>query len=137
MLYEGFPDLVDLIVANMPAEVQPIIRQLSTAAYAARALELYGATLPPQSHELAAAELRRPSRARTDDGFRGRLTIHELGGGISVTNSRIAPLTIASGAHREYDYLVFRLQVTGKGLLRQRDRQTVLAPGSDARQSIC
>jgi hemerythrin-like domain-containing protein len=52
MMYEGYPDLMDGVIANMPSDMQPVIRQLAGDAYGARAFELYGTTTPPRSTEL-------------------------------------------------------------------------------------
>jgi len=48
VMYEGDPAVIDMIVAGMPAEVQPVIRDLAAAAYAAYAKELYGVPAPPR-----------------------------------------------------------------------------------------
>jgi hypothetical protein len=47
-MYEAEPAAIDLAVAEMPAEVQPIIRDLAPTAYAAYANELYGTETPPR-----------------------------------------------------------------------------------------
>ena len=47
-MYEGDPAAIDLAVADMPAEVQPVIRDLAPKAYAAYAQELYGTATPPR-----------------------------------------------------------------------------------------
>jgi hypothetical protein len=46
-MYEADPAVVDLTVAEMPAEVQPVIRDLGAAAYASYAKELYRTVAPP------------------------------------------------------------------------------------------
>jgi hypothetical protein len=46
--YEGDPAVIDMIVAEMPAKVQPVIKDLAAAAYAAYATELYGTAAPPR-----------------------------------------------------------------------------------------
>jgi hemerythrin-like domain-containing protein len=48
MMYEGVPEVIDRIVTEMPAEVQPVIKDLATNAYAAYAKELYGTATPPR-----------------------------------------------------------------------------------------
>jgi Hemerythrin HHE cation binding domain len=48
VLYEAEPAVADLIVAEMPAEVQPVIKDLAATAYAAYAKELYGTGTPPR-----------------------------------------------------------------------------------------
>jgi hemerythrin-like domain-containing protein len=45
-MYETEPDIVDLVVAEMPAEVQPVIKDLGAAAYANYAQQLYGTATP-------------------------------------------------------------------------------------------
>ena len=47
-MYETDPDIVDLVVAEMPAEVQPVIKDLGAAAYANYAQQLYGTPTPPR-----------------------------------------------------------------------------------------
>jgi hemerythrin-like domain-containing protein len=47
-MYEADPAVIDLAVAEMPAEVQPVIRDLARKAYAAYAEELYGTPAPPR-----------------------------------------------------------------------------------------
>lgn len=46
VMYETAPEIVDMIVAELPAEIRPIIRDLATGAYAAHALRLYGTVAP-------------------------------------------------------------------------------------------
>jgi hemerythrin-like domain-containing protein len=46
-MYEAEPAAIDLAVAEMPAEVQPVIRDLAPRAYAADAKKLYGTAAPP------------------------------------------------------------------------------------------
>ena len=43
--YEADPAVIDMIVAELPAEIQPVIKPLATTAYAA---ELYGTATPPR-----------------------------------------------------------------------------------------
>jgi hypothetical protein len=47
--YEADPAVVDMFVAEMPAEVQPVIRDLSRKAYAAHAEKVYGTATPPRT----------------------------------------------------------------------------------------
>lgn len=46
LMYETAPEITDIAVAEMPADVQPIIRDMGTAAYAAYAKELYETAAP-------------------------------------------------------------------------------------------
>jgi hypothetical protein len=46
VMYEAAPAVIDMIVAEMPAEVQPVIKDLAATAYAAYATELYGTAAP-------------------------------------------------------------------------------------------
>ena len=48
IMYEGAPEVIDRIVSEMPAEVQPVIKDLATKAYAAYAKELYETATPPR-----------------------------------------------------------------------------------------
>jgi hypothetical protein len=45
-MYETAPEVINMVVAEMPAEVQPVIRDLAANAYAAYAKELYGTATP-------------------------------------------------------------------------------------------
>ena len=47
-MYEADPAAIDLAVAEMPPEVQPVIRDLARKAYVAYAEELYGTPAPPR-----------------------------------------------------------------------------------------
>jgi hypothetical protein len=47
-MYEADAAAIDLAVAEMPPEVQPVIRDLAAKAYAAYAEELYGTPDPPR-----------------------------------------------------------------------------------------
>jgi hemerythrin-like domain-containing protein len=49
IMYEGNPEVIDSIVAGMSAEVQPVIKDVATAAYAAYAEKVYGTATPPRS----------------------------------------------------------------------------------------
>jgi AraC-like DNA-binding protein len=82
--------------------------------------------------EQAAADLCRPARARAGAGFRGRLTMHDLGGDISVTKSRIGPALVSGKPRKDYDYLLFRMHVSGDGWIRQNDSEVGLTSGSGA-----
>ena len=48
VMYEGDPEVIDAIVAEMPAEIQPIIKGAATTAYGAYAQNLYGTATPPR-----------------------------------------------------------------------------------------
>ena len=48
MMYESAPSVIDGIVAEMPAEIRPVIEDLATTAYAAYAKQLYGTATPPR-----------------------------------------------------------------------------------------
>ncbi|MGH3168385.1 MAG: hemerythrin domain-containing protein [Trebonia sp.] len=45
-MYEAAPEIMNAVVARMPAEVQPVIRDVAAEAYAAYAKELYGTATP-------------------------------------------------------------------------------------------
>jgi hypothetical protein len=53
-MYEGVPDIIDLAISNMPAELRPIIRQTAADAYAEYAKLIHGSPTPPRSTDLAA-----------------------------------------------------------------------------------
>ena len=46
--YEGDPEIIDMIVSQMPPEAQPVIKDVAAQAYAAYAKELYGTATPPR-----------------------------------------------------------------------------------------
>lgn len=48
VLYEAAPAVADMIIAEMPADVQPGIKDLAALAYVAYARELYGTGAPPR-----------------------------------------------------------------------------------------
>jgi hemerythrin-like domain-containing protein len=48
MMYETAPAVIDTIVAQMPVELRPFIKDVAAKAYAAYAYELYGTTRPPR-----------------------------------------------------------------------------------------
>ena len=48
-MYEADPAAIDLAVAEMPPEVQPVIKDLGATAYAAYATALYGTATPPRA----------------------------------------------------------------------------------------
>lgn len=50
--YEASPEVVDAIVAEMPPDVRPNIRELARSAYAAYAQAIYGTTTPPKASEI-------------------------------------------------------------------------------------
>jgi hemerythrin-like domain-containing protein len=47
-LYEGDPAIIDDIVANMPSEAQPVIRDLGRQAFAEHSQRIHGTTTPPR-----------------------------------------------------------------------------------------
>ena len=48
-MYEADAAAIDLAVTDMPAEAQPVIRDLAAKAYAAYAEALYGTSDPPRA----------------------------------------------------------------------------------------
>lgn len=48
VLYEAAPAVADMIIAKMPADVLPVIKDLAALAHAAYARELYGTGTPPR-----------------------------------------------------------------------------------------
>jgi ribosomal protein L12E/L44/L45/RPP1/RPP2 len=46
IMYEADPAVIDTIVAEMPAEIQPVIKDAAAQAYAAYAQQLYGTATP-------------------------------------------------------------------------------------------
>lgn len=46
IIYESAPEVVDVIVKVMPAEVRPLIKEIATAAYGAYAEKVYGTATP-------------------------------------------------------------------------------------------
>jgi hemerythrin-like domain-containing protein len=48
VMYQGDPAAIDIIVAEMPVEVQPVIKDLAVKAYVTYARELYGIAAPPR-----------------------------------------------------------------------------------------
>jgi hypothetical protein len=44
--------IIDLTVAQLPAEAQPVIRQLATQAFVAHSQLVHGTTAPPRSTDL-------------------------------------------------------------------------------------
>jgi hemerythrin-like domain-containing protein len=52
VMYEGDPEVIDAIVAHMPPEVQPVIKDIGSQAYAAYAAELYGSSTPRRNVRL-------------------------------------------------------------------------------------
>jgi hemerythrin-like domain-containing protein len=48
VMYHGDHAISDMILANMPVEVEPIIKDLAVQAYAAYATDLYGTATPPR-----------------------------------------------------------------------------------------
>jgi hypothetical protein len=49
IMYDGDPAVSDMILAEMPVEVQPAIKDLAVQAYAAYATDLYGTAAPPRA----------------------------------------------------------------------------------------
>jgi hemerythrin-like domain-containing protein len=47
--YEADPEVSDLVIAQMPPEIQPLLRKLADNAYAVYAYELYGTPTPPRA----------------------------------------------------------------------------------------
>lgn len=62
-MYETAPVITDLVVAEMPAEVQPFIKDLGPAAYASYAQQLYGTATPPRVTVSSARSSRRTEEA--------------------------------------------------------------------------
>lgn len=48
LMYEGAPEVIDSIVAEMPSEAQAGIKQLAAQAYAGYAEQVYGTATPPR-----------------------------------------------------------------------------------------
>lgn len=46
IMYEGDPAVIDAIVVEMPAEIQPAIKDVAVLAYAVFAQQLYGTAAP-------------------------------------------------------------------------------------------
>jgi len=46
IMYEADPAVIDAIVAEMPADIQPVIKDIAAQAYAAYAQQLYGTAIP-------------------------------------------------------------------------------------------
>jgi hypothetical protein len=49
IMYHGDRAVSDMILAEMPVEVQPAIKDLAVQAYAAYATDLYGSATPPSA----------------------------------------------------------------------------------------
>lgn len=47
-MYEGDPEVIDMMVTAVPPEAQPTIKDQASAAYAAYAQKLYGTVTPPR-----------------------------------------------------------------------------------------
>jgi hypothetical protein len=52
LMYEGDPESVEQVIAAMPADTGPVIRQLAASAFAAHSLMIHGTATPPRSTEL-------------------------------------------------------------------------------------
>lgn len=48
MMYEGEPETMDMVAAQLPAEIQLVIKDVAARAYAEYAEELYGTATPPR-----------------------------------------------------------------------------------------
>lgn len=55
MMYEGDPEIVDLTVSNMPAELRSVIRQTAAQLYAEHAERVHGTATPLRSNEIVRA----------------------------------------------------------------------------------
>ena len=49
IIYQGDPAVSDMILAQMPVEVRPVIKDLAVRAYAAYATDLHGTATPPRA----------------------------------------------------------------------------------------
>ena len=52
LMYEADPGIIDMIVSNMPAEAQPVIRGMAAQAFAAHSELVHGTATPPRSTDL-------------------------------------------------------------------------------------
>jgi iron-sulfur cluster repair protein YtfE (RIC family) len=52
MMYESDPAVIELEVANMPAEIRPVIRGQAAKTFADHAVRVYGTANPPRSTEM-------------------------------------------------------------------------------------
>ncbi|GII54560.1 hypothetical protein Pth03_29490 [Planotetraspora thailandica] len=52
MMYEGDPEIIDLVISNMPPEARPVIRDLAGQAFAAHSELIHGTATPRRSTEL-------------------------------------------------------------------------------------
>jgi hemerythrin-like domain-containing protein len=53
LMYEGDPEIIDRTVANMPADIRPVIKELAAKAFAEHSLQVHGTATPPPSTELS------------------------------------------------------------------------------------
>ena len=53
-MYEGDSDIVEQVIASMPSELQPAIRDTAERAYSQHAQLIHGTTKPPRSSEVNA-----------------------------------------------------------------------------------
>jgi hypothetical protein len=53
-MYEGDSDIVEHVIASMPSELQPAIRDTAERAYSQHAHLIHGTTKPPRSSEVHA-----------------------------------------------------------------------------------
>ena len=49
IMYQGDPAVSDMILAQMPVEVRPVVKDLAVRAYAAYATDLHGTAMPPRA----------------------------------------------------------------------------------------
>ncbi len=52
MMYEGDPAVIELEIANMPAEIRPVIRGQAAKTFADHAVRVYGTANPARSTEI-------------------------------------------------------------------------------------
>jgi hypothetical protein len=52
LMYEGDPEIVDLVVSNMPEELRPVIRQTAAQSYGEHATRVHGTATPVRSTEI-------------------------------------------------------------------------------------
>jgi hemerythrin-like domain-containing protein len=53
-MYEGDPDIIEMVIASMPSELQPAIRETAERAYSQHAQLIHGTAKPPRSSEVHA-----------------------------------------------------------------------------------
>lgn len=52
LMYEGDAEIVEQTIANLPAEMRPVIRDIAAKAFAAHSERIHGTPTPPRSTEL-------------------------------------------------------------------------------------